>query len=71
MRESGNDMYPNSDLFDGGKWKSSGKIRPSRGKRQGDPISPYLFLMYAEALSALLHKVEQKGIITKVPTSRR
>jgi hypothetical protein len=46
-----------------------GNIQPTKGIRQGDPISPYLFLLCVEVLSTLLHKAEQRGVITGVPTS--
>jgi hypothetical protein len=36
-------------------------VVPSRSIRQGDPISPYLFLLCTEGLSCLLQKREAQG----------
>jgi hypothetical protein len=47
-----------SILFNGDKLESS---KPTRGIQQGDPISPYLFLLAAEGLSCLLKTHDQSS----------
>ena len=44
--------------------KPCGLITPQRGLRQRDPISPYLFLLCAEGLNALLKKAMEEGMVT-------
>jgi hypothetical protein len=47
-----------------------GYIAPTRGIRQGDPLSPYLFLLCAEGFSALLRKAERDKKLSGISISR-
>ena len=51
--------------------KPHGNIHPSRGIRQGDPLSPYLFLFCAEGFTPLLTKADLEGKIHGVSICRR
>lgn len=44
---------------------------PSRVLRQGDPLSPYLFLLCAEALSGLIRKAESQNLLSGIKICRR
>lgn len=50
---------------------SYGPIISTRGIRQGDPFSPYLFLLCAEGFSSLLQRAEQNGGLSGIPIAPR
>ena len=49
----------------------SGSIIPTRGLCQGDPLSPYLFLICAEGLFALIKKLVENGVLHGVAACKR
>uniref|UniRef100_A0A2N9HU09 Reverse transcriptase domain-containing protein n=1 Tax=Fagus sylvatica TaxID=28930 RepID=A0A2N9HU09_FAGSY len=47
-----------------------GYINPTRGIRQGDPLSPYVFLLCAEGLSALFQQASAMGHLKGIQSCR-
>ena len=52
-------------------FRSCGMIFPTRGIRQGDPLSPFLFLLCTEGLNGLIKKAEVQGDIHGYSLCRR
>ncbi|XP_015969290.1 uncharacterized protein LOC107492746 [Arachis duranensis] len=46
--------------------KLTAKIHPQRGLRQGDPLSPYLFILAAESFTILMEKALTNNLISGI-----
>lgn len=46
-------------------------ISPQRGLRQGDPLSPYLFLLCAEVFGSLIKRAHEGGMLHGISISRQ
>uniref|UniRef100_A0A803NY15 Reverse transcriptase domain-containing protein n=1 Tax=Cannabis sativa TaxID=3483 RepID=A0A803NY15_CANSA len=48
-----------------------GSLKPTRGLRQDDPISPYLFILCSEGLSAILQNFQNRELLRGIAISRQ
>ena len=47
-----------------------GRVKPTRGIRQGDPLSPYIFIMCSEVLSGLCNRAQEDGSLKGIKVAR-
>ena len=57
-------MYLKTKVVSVSEWHSIGVFQSSRVLRQGDPFSPYLFVLAMEVLSCLLRRAKEGGYLS-------
>ncbi|CAA7062301.1 unnamed protein product [Microthlaspi erraticum] len=50
---------------------AQGAVTPTRGIRQGDPLSPYIFILCSEVLSGLCNRAQVEGRLPGIRVSKR
>lgn len=63
-------MCLDSQIFLYYQWGICGAVSPPRGLQQGDPLSPYLFILVVDAFSRMIHKQVEKGNLHGARVSR-
>ncbi|KAG7541952.1 Endonuclease/exonuclease/phosphatase superfamily [Arabidopsis thaliana x Arabidopsis arenosa] len=51
--------------------EAQGLVIPQRGIRQGDPLSPFIFILCSEVLSGLCHRAEAIGTLTGIKLGKK
>ena len=64
------DVRDDGVLFRTNQWGTKGLYHPYKGAAQGEPISPYLFLLCAEGLSAMIKRKESLGRLRGVSVKK-
>lgn len=49
---------------------TKGRVDPTRGLRQGDPLSPYLFILCSEVLSGMCVRAQEQGSLQGIKVAR-
>lgn len=63
-------VYFHDNLLISYQWVPTRKGDPSRGIRQGDPLSPYVFISCSEILSGMCRNAQEAGTLTGIRVAR-
>ena len=64
-------MCAHNFIFNSCEWELKGMINPCRGISQGNPLSPFLFLLCTECLHRLIKKVARSKEINDFSLCKR